>query len=99
MDVLDLLGTDCSSHCAPPSWLIKASISSTRQAVVRSPSFTGLGYLPDLTPFKNDVRPIGSKAGVGGTAFGLPIICQSLKNPASGICFMDNVMLYTLNCC
>jgi len=58
-------------------------MSSTRQAVVRSPNFTGFGYLPDLTPFKNEVLPIGIKAGVGGIAFGFPMICQILKGTSN----------------
>ena len=59
-------------------------MSSTRHAVVRSPNFTGLGYLPDLTPFRNEVRPIGNKAGIGGSDFGLPTMCQILKKPSWG---------------
>jgi hypothetical protein len=39
-------------------------MSSTFQAVVRSPNLTGLGYLPDLTPFRNEERLIGINAGV-----------------------------------
>jgi hypothetical protein len=57
-------------------------MSSTFHAVVRSPSFTGFGYLPDLTPFKNDVRPMGISAGM--FLFTLPVICQILKKPSSG---------------
>lgn len=53
-------------------------MSSIRHAVVRSPNLTGLGYLPDLTPLRNDVLPIGINAGIGGKAFGLPMICQTL---------------------
>jgi hypothetical protein len=41
--------------------------------------------LPDLTPLRNVVRPIGSIGGIGGSALGLPIICQIRKNPVSGI--------------
>jgi len=29
---------------------MRARISSTRQAVIRGPSFTGFGYRPDFTP-------------------------------------------------
>jgi len=72
------------AHCTAPSLAIKARISSTFQAVVRSPSFIGRGYLPDFTPFKNVVRLTGISAGIGGAALGLPTICQILKNPVSG---------------
>ena len=57
-------------------------MSSTRHAVVRSPNFTGLGYLPDLTPLRNDVRPMGINAGV--LVLGLPTMCQILKKPSWG---------------
>jgi hypothetical protein len=40
--------------------------------------------MPDLTPLRNEVFPIGINAGTGGTAFGLPIICQSFKNATGG---------------
>ncbi len=65
-----------------PILVIKALMSSTFQAVVRSPSFTGLGYLPDLTPFRNEVRPMGINAGIFLSL--LPVICQILKKPISG---------------
>lgn len=77
---------------------IKAIMSSTRQAVVRSDSFTGLGYFPDLTPLRNDVLPIGINAGM--LVLGLPTICQILKKPSggSGNCLCgDGVMMYFLN--
>jgi hypothetical protein len=70
-------------HTAPPIDSIKARMSSERQATERSPNLTGLGYFPDLTPFKNVVRPMGRMAGMGGLAFGLPIICQSRNNAHS----------------
>lgn len=74
---------NCSyDHAAPPRWMIKARISSTFHAVVLSPSFTGLGYFPDLTPLRNEVRPIGISGGM--FVLGLPMICQILKNPVSG---------------
>jgi hypothetical protein len=66
-------------------------MSLTRQAVVRSLSFTSLGYLPDLTPLKNDERLIGIKAGV--FVFLLPTICQILTNPVSGR-LLDDVTMY-----
>lgn len=75
--------TGCSyDHAPSPSLPIKARISSAFQAVVLSPSFTGFGYFPDLTPLRNEVRPIGISGGV--FVFGLPTICQILKNPVSG---------------
>ncbi|MGZ8943744.1 MAG: hypothetical protein ACXW00_13315, partial [Methylobacter sp.] len=53
-----------NQHVTSPRLLIKVRISSTRQAVVLSPSFTGFGYLPHLTPLRNVVRLIGSKGGM-----------------------------------
>jgi len=53
-------------------------MSCTFQAVVLSPSFTGFGYLPDLTPFSQDVRPMGIIGGIGGLALGSPMMCQIL---------------------
>jgi hypothetical protein len=77
---------------------ISSLMASTFQAVVRSPSFIGFGYLPDLTPFKNVVLPMGINGGMGGLAFGLPMICQILKNPVSGSWFwVVEVMLYALS--
>lgn len=57
-------------------------MSSIFQAVVRSPSFTGLGYFPDLTPARNDDRLMGIRAWM--LVFLLPTICQTRKNPVSG---------------
>jgi hypothetical protein len=71
-------------------------MSSTRQAVVLSPNFTGLGYFPDLTPFRNDDRAMGSSAGV--LFFLLPTICQILKNPVSGS-WLDDVTMYCTPLC
>ena len=93
MCVVNLVGASCIAHAVPPSLPINARMSSTFQAVVRSPSFTGCGYLPDLTPFRNDVLPTGINGGVGGTAFGFPMICQSLKNPASGSWWVVDVTM------
>jgi hypothetical protein len=73
---------------------IKLMMSERRQAFVRSPSFTGFGYLPDLTPFRNVVRPMGISAGIGGFALGFPMICQILKNPVSGSWFGVVLMKY-----
>src|SRR5271167_2122535 len=38
---------------------MRARMSSTFQAVVRGPSFTGLGKRPDLTPAHHVERPTG----------------------------------------
>ena len=57
-------------------------MSSTRHAVVLSPNFTGLGYFPDLTPFRNDVRPMGINAGMPLDFE--PTICHDLTKPVSG---------------
>ena len=68
-------------------------MSSARHATDLSDSFTGFGYLPDLTPFKNDVGPKGINAGTGGTALELPMICQSFKKATAGTGLDDVVML------
>ncbi|MGZ5018694.1 MAG: hypothetical protein ACXV8U_23240 [Methylobacter sp.] len=67
------------THSAPPNLSIKARMSSTFQAVVRVPSLTGLGYLPDLTPAHQVDLLTGINAGIGGSALGLPTICGNLK--------------------
>jgi hypothetical protein len=48
-------------------------ISSTRQTVMRGPSFTGLGKRPDLTPAHQVLFDTGMMAGMGGLLFGSPI--------------------------
>lgn len=60
-------------------------MSSTRQAVVRAPSLTGDGYLPDLTPAHHEDLLTGMIGGVGGVDFGLPIICDRRRKPVLGI--------------
>lgn len=62
----------------------RARMSSAFHATVRGPSRTGLGYFPDLTPSSQDVRLTGIIAGIGGLAFGFPIICRSRIRPVSG---------------
>ena len=52
-------------------------MSSTRHAVMRGPSFTGLGKRPDLTPSHHVDRP----TGIG--PFG-PMIEESRTKPVSG---------------
>ncbi len=73
-------------HAELPTLLINSRMSSTLQAVVLSPSFIDFGYLPDLTPLRNDVLLIGRIAGMGGSAFGSPTICLRRKKPVSGSC-------------
>ncbi len=67
------------SFHAAPILAIKSRISSTRHAVVRSLSFIGFGYFPDLTPLSHVVRPTGISAGIGGFASWSPITCHILK--------------------
>ena len=62
-------------------------ISSTRQAVVRGPSFTGLGKRPDFTPAHQVLFETGMIAGIGGLFFALPIMCDNLTKPVSGKVF------------
>jgi hypothetical protein len=49
-------------------------MSSTFQAVHRSASLTGFGYRPDLTPAHQVDLLTGNMGGIGGSAFGLPMI-------------------------
>jgi hypothetical protein len=58
-------------------------MSSTRHAVVRSPSLTGWGNLPDFTPCHHVDFPTGISGSTGGFAFLSPTICQILKKPLS----------------
>jgi len=75
-----------SAHGLPPKFmaLISLRMSSTRQAVQRSPSFTGFGYRPLETPAHHVDFDTGMIAGVGGFVCLSPMICRSLKNPVSG---------------
>ena len=68
----DAASVDTPHRAASPS--IKARMSSTRHAVIRGPSFTGLGYRPLLTPahhvdFETGMGPFGAR------------IEASLRNP------------------
>src|SRR5262249_15317829 len=73
-----------------PSASISARISSTRQAVIRGPSFTGLGKRPDLTPSHQVDLPTGMTAGIGGSALGSPMIWGRRRKPVSGRwCILD----------
>src|SRR5690606_920884 len=51
-----------------PACSISARISSTRQAVTRGPSFTGLGKRPDFTPAHHVDLRTGISGGIGGVA-------------------------------
>ena len=59
-------------------------MSSTRQAVTRGPSFTGLGKRPDLTPSHQQDFFTGMMGGIGGFALESPMIWGSRRNPVSG---------------
>jgi hypothetical protein len=61
---------------------------------VRVPSFTGLGYLPDLTPAHQDDLLTGINGGIGGSALGLPTICGNLKKPVLWIVAIDDIGIY-----
>lgn len=72
----------------PYALAIRSRISSTRHAVTRGPSFTGLGKYPDLTPSHQQVFCTGMMGGIGGSALGSPIICFRRRKPVSGNCCM-----------
>ena len=59
----------------------------TRQAVVRGPSFIGLGKRPDFTPAHQVLFETGMIAGIGGLVFELPIMCDSRTKPDAGKIF------------
>lgn len=59
-------------------------MSSTRQAVVRAVRWTGAGNLPSLHPFHHVLFETGIIGGMGGFAFGLPIIWVSRTSPVAG---------------
>jgi hypothetical protein len=56
---------------------ISCLMSSTRHAVMRGPSFTGLGYRPDLTPAHHVER----LTGIGPCGARIEV---SLRNPVAG---------------
>ena len=68
-------------------------MSSTRQAVVRGPSLTGLGNRPVRTPSHQVDLPTGMRAAVGGVALGSPRIWESLTKPAAGSVLMELLQL------
>lgn len=47
-------------------------------------SFIGCGKDFSFTFFQSVLLEIGIMAGIGGLAFGFPMICVSLRNPDSG---------------
>lgn len=71
---------------------IRARISSTRHAVMRSPSFrTGCGNRPDFTPAHQVDLETGISGGIGGLAVGSPIICLRRRKPVAGRWFILDV--------
>ena len=64
---------------------MRARMSSTRQTVTRGESDKGLGYRPDLQPAHQEDFETGMIAGIGGLAFGLPMIDVKRRKPVSGI--------------
>jgi hypothetical protein len=63
---------------------INSRIVSTGYAAIRSLNFTGIGAFPSACHLNQVAREIGITPGVGGDAFGLPIICDSRTKPVSG---------------
>jgi len=59
-------------------------MSSTRQTVVRAVRWTGAGNLFSFTPFHQVDFETGIIGGMGGVAFGLPMIWVSRTSPVSG---------------
>ncbi|WP_230874824.1 hypothetical protein [Methylomonas sp. LL1] len=87
-----------NNHATPPSFSINARMSSTRQAVVRSDIFTGAGYVPSLTRFKNVVRPTGISGGI--FFFLSPTIDHIRRKPVSGsLCVVVAMPLHPDDAC
>ena len=63
------------AHSTP--FLMSALISSTRHAVIRGPSFTGLGNRPDFTP----AHQVDLPTGIGPSG---DIMDESRTKPVSG---------------
>ncbi len=61
-------------------------ISSTRQAVIRGPSFIGWGKRPVLTPSHH----VDLLTGIRDGYLELPKICASLKKPVCGSLLIVN---------
>ena len=74
---------------------IRFLMSSVRQAVIFSDSFTGLGYFPDFTPDHHEDLDTGI---IGGVLVDLsPMICFSLRKPIAGrFIVQPHVMLINL---
>jgi hypothetical protein len=67
--------------------LIKARMSSTRHAVVRGPSLTGLGNRPALTPAHHVERPTGIGPFLAFAFFERPPGWQSFAQCKGGLGF------------
>ena len=61
-----------------------ARMSSTRHAVTRGPSFTGLGKRPDFTPSHQVRQETGKMGGTGGVASRSPMMVLSRTKPVEG---------------
>lgn len=72
--------------------LINATTSSTRHAVTRCPSFTGLGNLPHATPCHQSDLLTGMRAGMGGLALVSPMIWRRRRKPVSGSVFITHCL-------
>jgi hypothetical protein len=75
------------------------STSATRQAVTRLPILIGAGASPDLTFAHQEDLPIGTSAGTGGFALGLPTICVKRKRATledEGVCRIVKTSLSSL---
>jgi hypothetical protein len=70
-------------------------MSSTRH-IVQRPNLIGLGKRPVLTPSHQQDFLTGMIGGVGGTAFGSPMICGKRRKPVSGRKFIYS-RLYMVN--
>ena len=80
----DLLIGSSRGTFVPLSESISAEMSADFHAVVRGPSLTGAGALPSRTHCHQVDRPMGMSGGVGGLAFGFPIICAMRINAEAG---------------
>lgn len=72
----------------PFALAMSARMSSTRHAVTRKPSLTGVGNRPSFTPAHQHVFLTGMIGGIGGVALGLPMICDKRRKPVSGNLFI-----------
>jgi len=59
-------------------------MSSARHATALKPSLIGAGAQPERTHAHHVDRLTGINAGIGGLAFGLPMICNKRTNPVFG---------------